>query len=108
MSKSKWIKAMSIIAFITIAVLLVKYVYTQKDDFIKILYLKSEYLFGIMGLSLLSPLWGFRYRKIAVEQMGGKLDLIDWFGIPAIVNLLSYFLPFRGGVALSAGYYKKK
>jgi uncharacterized membrane protein YbhN (UPF0104 family) len=107
-SKSKWIKVISIAAFITIAVLLVKYIYAQKDDFIRILYLKSEYLYGIMGLSLLSPLWGFRYRKIAVEQMGGKIDLIDWFGMQAIVNLLSYFLPFRGGLALSAGYYKKK
>lgn len=99
---------MSIAAFVAIAVLLLKYIYVQKDDFIRILYLKSEYLFGIMVLSLLSPLWSFQYRKIAVEQMGGKLDVIDWFGMPAIVNLLSYFLPFRGGLALSAGYYKKK
>ena len=97
-----WILALLITLFI------INSVWTEADKFLRILVLGlSDIVWLVFAWFLLSIPRGL-LMKVMSENLGVKLDFVDWYGLSMVTNMLALIMPARSDFLVSSAYLKRK
>ncbi|MFH1513661.1 MAG: lysylphosphatidylglycerol synthase transmembrane domain-containing protein [Bacillota bacterium] len=100
----KWISG---ILFLVMAGLLIWYVSAHREEISGLLTLDQTTVLMLLGLGVASALINGLYHLVILRTFCTRLTLLDWMGVTCIGNAVSFVLPMRGELALTAGYYKR-
>ena len=102
-----WKKLISTALFLILAGLLAWYIYTHRDEMVKLLQLSPLTLFELLGLGLLSCVVNCLYHLAMLRTYRLQLSLTDWAGVVCVTNTMAYVLPMRADLVFAAAYYKR-
>ncbi|MEF9878394.1 MAG: lysylphosphatidylglycerol synthase domain-containing protein [Clostridia bacterium] len=100
-------KALSMLLFVVLLVLLIAYVYKNRADMQKLLNLNAATVALLLLLALGGCVMNCVYHLILLKTYPITLSLTDWMGVVFVANAMAYVLPMRADLVFSAAYYKR-
>ncbi len=107
MKKPDWKKWASLALFVVLLGLLILYVYENRADMQKLLFLPWQTVGLLLLLAFLGCLVNCVYHLVLLQTYRLPLSLTDWMGVVFVSNAMAYVLPLRADLVFSAAYYKR-